>query len=530
MSDYQSFLIHLGNAIIWNLFIGAILWFLYVLIKQLAPHKNTFHFNFSFALLSALGLFFVTTIIYFNIAAKASSAYYFNTMSNIRVTQKLAWTKVNNLFYLIYGIGVIYIIGLIVQIIKWPFILKHKKKLYSILNHQVPETIHLFIEKQKQVLNIQKNIFVYLVDGIVSPVTIGFIKPIILLPVASITNLSTSAIEAILVHELAHIHRNDYLINYIARILQSILFFNPFVNYFLREMNTSREIICDQYVLQQQYSPVFYADALLQLSKLNRIQLSPVLSMPAVQNKGVLLLRIQHIVQFGKMSKPVSIFHNTKIFMAGFYVLLAIVMIYFIPFYGGFKNAVDYNKNKNRAVSVATNIVSAIPLQSKENNATKKIVPQKQLLVSTKKPKVVIHKSINPIIDKAIKSNDDEVNTQNDAQNFSFIPVKQLLSSAINGGDEAIQSTFKIKQISAIHYNHSTTGYRMYFIQKVDKQKHTTEPYGYIMEVQKQIPGIDGEVHIVRDYYWHLYPNNEIKLKPIVPVISDSTIMNNVLN
>jgi beta-lactamase regulating signal transducer with metallopeptidase domain len=529
MSSYQSFLIHLGNAIIWNLFIGAILWFLFVLIKQLVPHKDTFHFNFSFAALSLLGLFFVTTILYFNIAANAFYAHYFNEMSNITVTQKLAWAKVNILSYFIYGIGVIYIIGLLLQIIKWPFILKHKKKLYSILNHQVPATIHLFIEKQKQALNIQKKVFVYLVDGIVSPVTIGFIKPIILLPVASITNLSTSAIEAVLVHELAHIHRNDYLINFIARIIQSILFFNPFVNYFLREMNTSREIICDRYVLQQQYSPVFYADALLQLSKLNRIQLSPVLSMPAVQNKGVLLLRIQHIVQFGKMSKPVSIFHNAKVFMAGFYVLLAMVMIYFIPFNDGFKNTVDYSKKKNRVVFVATNTVSTIPLQSTVSSATKNIVRQKQLLVSTKKPKVVRHKSINPIIDKVIESNDDEVNTHNDAQNFSFIPVKQLLSSAINE-DEAIQSSFKIKQISAIHYNHSTIGYRMYFIQKVDKQTHTTEPYGYIMEVQKQVPGIDGEVHIVRDYYWHIYPNNEIKLKPIVPVITDSTIMNNVFN
>jgi beta-lactamase regulating signal transducer with metallopeptidase domain len=531
MSGYQSFLIHLGNAIIWNLFAGAILWFLYLLIKQLAPNKDTFHFNFSFAALSLFGLFFITAIIYFSFNANTVNLPYFNEISENTIARNLALPQKNIQSYVIYGLSVVYIIGLLLQIIKWPFILKHKKKLYCILNHKVPETIHFFIEKQKQVLNIQKKVAVYLVQGIVSPVTIGFIKPIILLPVESITNLSSSAIEAILVHELAHIHRNDYLINFIARILQSILFFNPFVNYFLREMNISREIICDRYVLQQQYSPVFYADALLQLSKLSRIQLSPLLSMPAVQNKGVLLLRIQHIVQFGKMPKSVSIFHNTKIFMAGIYVLLAMVIIHFAPFNDGFKKTVHYSKNKNRVVFVNTNTntASAIPLQSTGSSATKIIAAQKQLLVRTKKYKAVTHKNINPIIDKLIESNDDVANTHKDAQNFSFIPVKQLLSSTING-DETIQSSFKIKQISAIHYNHSTTGYRMYYIQKVDNQTHTTSPYGYIMEVQKQVPGIDGEMHIVCDYYWYVYPTSEIKLKLTVPVIADSTIMNNVLN
>ncbi|MGC8750893.1 M56 family metallopeptidase [Hydrotalea sp.] len=529
MSGYQSFLIHLGNAIIWNLFIGAILWFLYVLIKQLLPNKVIFHFNFSFAALILLGLFFITASVYFYFNSKDLNPPYLDEISEFSIAQNLAWPKTVIQSYIIYCLSVIYIIGLLWQIIKWPFILKHKKKLYSIINHQVPETIHLFIEKQKQVLNIQKKVIVYLVQEIVSPVTIGFIKPIILLPVASITNLSTAAIEAILVHELAHIRRNDYLINFIAKILQSILFFNPFVNFLLREMNTSREIICDQYVLQQQYSPMFYANSLLQLSKLSNIQLSPVLSMPAVQNKGVLLLRIQHIVQFDKMPKPVSILHNAKIFMAGFYVLLAMAIFYFITFNVSFKNTVDYSKNKNREILAATNIASVIPLQSAASRPTKILAPQKQLLASKKKPNPVRLKSINPIIDKVIESNQDEVNTNNNSQDLSFIPVKQLLSSAINE-DEAIQSSFKIKQISDIHYNHSTIGYRMYFIQKVDKQTHTTEPYGYIMEVQKQLPGIDGEVHIVRDYYWHLYPNNEIKLKPIVPVITDSTIMNNVFN
>jgi beta-lactamase regulating signal transducer with metallopeptidase domain len=532
MIGYKSFLIHLGNAIIWNLFIGAILWFLFLLIKQLVHHKDTFHNNFSFAAISLLGLFFVAATLYFNLGTNDFYIDYFNEVSNIFVTQKLAWTNINIISYLIYGIGLIYIIGLLLQIIKWPFVLKRQKTLYSIFNQQVPETIHSFIEKQKQILNIRKKVIVYLIDGMISPVTIGFIKPIILLPVASITNLSTSAIEAILVPELAHIRRNDYLINFIASILQSILFFNPFINYFLREMNTSREIICDRYVLQQLYSPMFYADGLLQLSKVSNPQLAPVLSMPAIQKNGTLLLRIQHIVQFGKLPKPVSILHNTKILMAGFYVLLGMAMIYCIPFNEGYKkNTVQHPSNKNDIRwAIADKKLDVIPLQLNENRSIRIRPPKKQLLVSTKHTKVSKYKSINPIIDKSIELNDKGVNNIDDSQNFSIIPVKQLLSSAINEND-ATQASFKIKQVSAIHYNHSTTGYRMYFIQEVvNKQTQTTEPSGYILEVQKQIPGIDGEVHIVREYYGHLYPNTETKLNAFAPVMNDSTLLNNLFN
>jgi bla regulator protein BlaR1 len=61
------------------------------------------------------------------------------------------------------------------------------------------------------------------------PMVIGFFKPVILIPTAMLSGLSPEQIETILVHELAHIRRNDYIINLFQTILESIFFFNPFV-------------------------------------------------------------------------------------------------------------------------------------------------------------------------------------------------------------------------------------------------------------------------------------------------------------
>ena len=61
-----------------------------------------------------------------------------------------------------------------------------------------------------------------------TPMMIGFFKPVILLPFATMNQLSPEQFEAILLHELAHIRRNDYLLNIMQSVLDTILFFNPF--------------------------------------------------------------------------------------------------------------------------------------------------------------------------------------------------------------------------------------------------------------------------------------------------------------
>lgn len=151
----------------------------------------------------------------------------------------------------------------------------------------------LFVQKISSRLCIQRKVFVYLSDLVTSPVTVGYLKPIILLPVAALNNLSVQQVEAILLHELSHIRRYDYIVNFMINIISTFLYFNPFVKFFIRNIEEERENCCDQLVLQFGYDKLSYASALLTLQKISIAQ--PLLAIGAA-GKNYLLSRIEKIV------------------------------------------------------------------------------------------------------------------------------------------------------------------------------------------------------------------------------------------
>jgi hypothetical protein len=104
-------------------------------------------------------------------------------------------------------------------------------------------------------------------------------------------------VEAVLLHELSHIKRYDYLVNFIISIIHTVLYFNPFVKQFMKSIETERENCCDQLVLQFGYDKVGYASALLTLEKISAH--SQVLAIAAT-GKNYLLNRIEKIVGMEK--------------------------------------------------------------------------------------------------------------------------------------------------------------------------------------------------------------------------------------
>ena len=108
----------------------------------------------------------------------------------------------------------------------------------------------LFVKKVAHRLGIQKPVHVYISQLVTSPVTIGFFKPIILLPVAALNSLTVQQAEAILLHELAHIKRSDFLINLIVTFLHTLFYYNPFLKKFVAVIEAEREKCCDELVLQ----------------------------------------------------------------------------------------------------------------------------------------------------------------------------------------------------------------------------------------------------------------------------------------
>lgn len=165
--------------------------------------------------------------------------------------------------------------------------------------HKASYTYRLFVQKIGKHLGIKKTVHLYISDLVQSPLTIGFFKPVILLPVAAMNNLSTQQVEAILLHELSHIRRYDYLVNILVAVIHTILYFNPFVKRFMNAIEGERENCCDEMVLQFEYDKVSYASALLTLEKqAAQHQLLAI----AANGKNTLLHRIERIV--GMQKKP----------------------------------------------------------------------------------------------------------------------------------------------------------------------------------------------------------------------------------
>ncbi|HTL13707.1 MAG TPA: M56 family metallopeptidase, partial [Thermomonas sp.] len=62
-----------------------------------------------------------------------------------------------------------------------------------------------------------------------SPLTIGWWKPVVLVPAAIAANMPAPLLEALLAHELAHIRRHDYLVNLLQGVVEALLFYHPVV-------------------------------------------------------------------------------------------------------------------------------------------------------------------------------------------------------------------------------------------------------------------------------------------------------------
>lgn len=95
------------------------------------------------------------------------------------------------------------------------------------------------------------------------PVVIGHFRPIILIPLGMITAIKPREIEMMLLHELAHIRRMDFLVNLLQHLLEVLFFFNPAVLWLSALIRKERENCCDEMVLRQSGSKQTYIQALL---------------------------------------------------------------------------------------------------------------------------------------------------------------------------------------------------------------------------------------------------------------------------
>ncbi|HEY9000282.1 MAG TPA: M56 family metallopeptidase [Mucilaginibacter sp.] len=129
--------------------------------------------------------------------------------------------------------------------------------------HEVSEEFKHKIEHFAGQIGIRQAVRLVQSELVKVPVAVGWLKPMILLPMGIILQLSPEQLESILWHELAHIRRRDYLVNILQGIVETVFFFNPGLLWLSSLIRAEREACCDDIVLSRTNRKANYLEALL---------------------------------------------------------------------------------------------------------------------------------------------------------------------------------------------------------------------------------------------------------------------------
>ncbi|MCP4571381.1 MAG: M56 family metallopeptidase [bacterium] len=149
------------------------------------------------------------------------------------------------------------------------------------------------------------------------PAAVGWLRPVILIPAAALSGMPVQQLECILAHELAHIHRRDYLVNLLQTCAETLLFYHPAVWWVSRLIRAERENCCDDTAVQLSGSRLLYARALVEFEELR--QVTPRLAVGA--DGGSLLRRVERLIGGPEMS-----LHTHRNHLAGIAAALLVVL------------------------------------------------------------------------------------------------------------------------------------------------------------------------------------------------------------
>jgi bla regulator protein blaR1 len=161
------------------------------------------------------------------------------------------------------------------------------------------------------------------------PMTIGYLKPVILLPLGTLSGVPPQQIDAILLHELAHILRKDYLLNIFQSVIELLFFYHPLTWWLSGLIREEREHICDDIAVDINQDHLNYIKALTTMEELNAK--SPLLASAMNGSKKKLLCRVKRLLTPAKIRKGISEGVIAFILLIGLVFALSFNALSFIP-------------------------------------------------------------------------------------------------------------------------------------------------------------------------------------------------------
>lgn len=147
-----------------------------------------------------------------------------------------------------------------------------------------------------QQLGVRKTVSFRISNKINVPCVVAYFKPVVLLPASLLLGMSPQQIEAIVLHELAHIRRHDILLANLQSIMKAFYFFNPFILWMSAKLDQERENACDDMAVSVCQNPLLYAQTLHHYAEMHAHFLSTTTSL--IGRKNMLKHRIQRLFQY----------------------------------------------------------------------------------------------------------------------------------------------------------------------------------------------------------------------------------------
>lgn len=134
------------------------------------------------------------------------------------------------------------------------------------------------------------------------PTVIGWLRPVILMPVGALAGLTPAQVEALLAHELAHVRRHDYLFNLLQTVVETVLFFHPAAWWISGRVRAEREHACDDLAVETTGDVLLYARALAALEESRQGLRANEFALAA--NGGSLVKRIHRLIKAQSPNAP----------------------------------------------------------------------------------------------------------------------------------------------------------------------------------------------------------------------------------
>ncbi|MEP7195960.1 MAG: M56 family metallopeptidase [Saprospiraceae bacterium] len=430
--NIQDFQEYIALSIIQSLWIGSLLVIVLLLLELFRPSLSisNLHKYYKYSLFTIL-----LCSLFVNSSFLISDSLDVLTFFDIQFSSKL-----------IHWLSIFWLIGGICYLTKLTIAQHYINKIVRQGKDKFPEDWILLLNKSKQKIAYLKDVSFLFSDRIHSAFVTGIIKPIFVIPLSWINNLTHEEAEFILIHEIAHLKAKDQYINIVCNFTEIILFYNPAVHFIIKRIRFQRELCADQMVIKHISKPLAYASLLVKIGE--NPQLKPIVAFSSIKNQ--LGLRVKSILQLETHSNK-----NLQGFLYPIFIgILTLILMNNMP------NQVQTELAQTNPINLAQAKVKkeiASVINKRENRTEKKssrnpiIKKQRDAFKDKKHPQLKINEldlaeNSEPLI--VIK---DEFNASGDPMQFmkevDFTMSKSLVNkikpSEYGGSSSRLTSIFK---------------------------------------------------------------------------------------